>query len=67
MNFMLNQLLNFIYSDELLYACYEFYDRFKQKPKTWLELFEFARFIKVKNVYRELAANIAKARQEQHG
>jgi hypothetical protein len=46
-----------------LYACYEFYDRFKHKPKDWLELFDFFRFTKVKSVFRDIALQEAKAKQ----
>jgi hypothetical protein len=48
----------------LLFACYEFYDRFKHKPASWKELFEFLKFIKVKNVYKEMALEAAKAGQD---
>jgi hypothetical protein len=49
------------FGDELLYACYEFYDRFKNKPHSWLEVFDFLRFMKVKNIFREMAVEAAKA------
>jgi hypothetical protein len=48
------------FGDELLFVCYEFYDRFKSKPKDWKELFEFLKFVKVKNIYKEMAYNAAK-------
>jgi hypothetical protein len=51
------------FGNELLYVCYEFYDRFKNKPSNWPEVFDFLRFIKVKNVCREIAAEAAKAGQ----
>jgi hypothetical protein len=46
-----------------LYACYEFYDRFKAKPKDWTELFDFFRFMKVKSIFRDIAMQEAKAGQ----
>jgi hypothetical protein len=49
------------FGDGLLYACYEFYDRFKHKPKDWLELFDFFRFMKVKSIMRDIAVQEAKA------
>jgi hypothetical protein len=52
------------FGDPLLFACYEFYDRFKHKPNDWKEMFEFLRYIKVKGVYREMAFNAAKRSQE---
>jgi hypothetical protein len=52
------------FGNELLYACYGFYDRFKNKPKDWPELFDFLRFMKVDRIYKELAMNMAKAAQE---
>jgi hypothetical protein len=44
-----------------LYACYEFYDRFKNKPKSWIELFDFLRFIKVQGILRDIAMSAARA------
>jgi hypothetical protein len=44
-----------------LYACYEFYDRFKNKPRDWPELFDFLRFMKVQGTLKEIAVNAAKA------
>jgi hypothetical protein len=41
-------------------VCYEFYDKFKRKPEIWEEVFEFLGFMKVKNIYREMAVNAAK-------
>jgi hypothetical protein len=43
-----------------LYACYEFYDRFKNTPKDWLELFDFFRFVRVKGIFRDIAMQEAK-------
>jgi hypothetical protein len=53
-------LVRTYFGDGLLYACYEFYDRFKHKPDDWAELFDFMRFMKVKNTQRELALATAK-------
>jgi UDP-N-acetylglucosamine transferase subunit ALG13 len=51
------------FGSELLYLLYEFYDRFKQKPKNWLEVFEFLKFAKVKSIDRDIAMSMAKAGQ----
>lgn len=48
-------LVKTYFGDELLYACYEFYDRFKNKPRNWLEVFDFLRFMKVKGIFRDIA------------
>jgi hypothetical protein len=48
------------FGDGLLYACYEFYDRFKRKPDNWIEVFEFLRFMKVKGIFRDMALEEAK-------
>jgi hypothetical protein len=55
-----NYLITRYFGDALLYACYEFYDRFKHKPANWLELFDFLRFVKVKSIQRELALATAR-------
>jgi hypothetical protein len=47
------------FGDELLYACYEFYDRFKNKPANWLEVFDFLRFMKVQGILKEIAMSMA--------
>jgi hypothetical protein len=52
------------FGDELLYTCYEFYDRFKRKPDSWLEIFDFLRFMKVKNIFRDIAMESAKAGED---
>jgi hypothetical protein len=48
------------FGDELLYACYEFYDRFKNKPGNWMEVFDFLRFIKVQGILKEIAMSTAR-------
>jgi hypothetical protein len=59
-----NFLVKTCFGDELLYTCYEFYDRFKNKPNDWSELFDFLRFMRVKGTQRELALEMAKAGDE---
>jgi hypothetical protein len=53
------------FGDELLYACYEFYDRFKNKPENWHELFDFLRLMKVKSIFRDIAMSEARALQDE--
>jgi hypothetical protein len=49
------------FGDPLLYACYEFLHETGVKPKNFLELFEFIKYSKVKNVLKETALAAAKA------
>jgi len=49
---------------ELLFACYEFYGEYKNKPKNWLELFECMQVFRIKNALREI--EMAKAAMQQH-
>jgi hypothetical protein len=49
------------FGDALLYVCYEFYDRFKNKPKDWMEVFDFLRFMKVQGILKEIAMDIVRA------
>jgi hypothetical protein len=48
------------FGDELLYTCYEFYDHFKNKPKNWIEVFDFLRFMKVQGILKEIAMSMAR-------
>jgi hypothetical protein len=49
------------FGDELLYACYGFYDRFKNKPGSWIEVFDFLRFMKVQGILKDIAMSMARA------
>jgi hypothetical protein len=44
-----------------LFACYEFYEHYGNKPKDWRELFEFLRQAKAKGILKETALEKAKA------
>jgi hypothetical protein len=48
------------FGDELLYAGYEFFDRFKNKPNNWMEVFDFLRFMKVQEILKEIAMSTAR-------
>jgi len=52
------------FGDELLFACYAFYDKFKNKPKDWLELFEYVKYLNVQNIYKEMAMRNASTEGE---
>jgi hypothetical protein len=48
------------FGDELLFTCYEFVKEMGVKPKSFLEVFEFLKFSKVKSTLKEIALNMAK-------
>jgi len=45
----------------LLFACYEFIHEMHMKPKNYLELFEFLKYNKTKNILKEMAIAAIKA------
>jgi hypothetical protein len=59
-----NDVVKTHFGDELLYACYQFYDRFKHKPASWLEVFDFLRFMKVQGILRDIAMSNARTGED---
>jgi len=51
-----------MFGDPLLYMCHDYVNENKTHPRNWMDLFEYARFVKTKNTLREIAINAAKAK-----
>ena len=50
------------FGDMLLFACHEYMNENKMRPKSWIELFEFMKFSKTKGILKEMAIETAKAK-----
>jgi hypothetical protein len=54
-------VVNKYFGDETLFSCYEFLHEMHVKPRSWEELFEFLKYIKVLNMFKKMAMAEAKA------
>jgi len=52
------------FGDALLYMCHDYINENKIRPYSWIDLFEYIKFAKTKNLLKEMAINMAKAKSE---
>jgi hypothetical protein len=51
-----------MFGNSMLFSCYEFMAQMGQKPKSFVELFEFMNYVDAKNTIQAAAMQLAKSK-----